>query len=312
MAGVCELMARVVTDLTSHEAATLSKGPGKHSWYLRDPVKFKRWAIGDREQVRAAIEWADVIACQANVGARNLGVIDLLKKKRWCFRWHGCEQKGCLARSFKPEDYKYVGFSHIGQGWVAKQAAFFEPFFRDYGARVVPNIVADYDELHTPLEWSKRKPGWVGFAPSTMKPGAPNKKGVPEVQRASKGQAWTLDLISGASFEKCLRRKRRCEIGIDEVVTGMYHRSALEFLSQGTPCIVNVGEDARRCLTEEVGADTVPFVHATPDTLRSVINTFFELPRDVREDGGREARLWVERNYSAERLLPRFLDVYNS
>jgi hypothetical protein len=307
LAGVAELMARCVTEYTEHEACVLSKGPGKHAWYVRKPCKFRRFNVKDAKDCRKATEWADVIHCMANVGCRNLKVPDLLKKKVWCFQWHGAEIGG-LRAAFQPSDYPHVKWIHIGQGWIERQQEYFDGF-KQWGFKVVPNVIAD-DEIHRPVPWGKRTTDLVSFAPSNSKPGAVNKKGIPEVRRACKDR-FKLDLIMACQFEECLKRKRRAVLGIDEVVTGMYHRSGLEYLAQGTPCIVGYNDKAERILKDATGCDSMPFIHATPGNLREVIDGFLSLPTDVQEENGKQARKWFEESYHPRIILKHHLEVYN-
>lgn len=308
LAGVAELMARCVNEYTEHEACVLSRGPGKHAWYIRDPCKFKRWNVKDAQHCRMACEWADVIHCMANVGCRNLKVPDLLKKRTWVFQWHGAEIGG-LKAAFDPNDYNEVRWIHIGQGWIERQQSYFDGFKKmKHGFRVVPNVIAD-DELHRPLPWSKRKQQ-VAFAPSNVKPNAVNKKGVPEVRRACKDRH-KLDLIMACSFEECLKRKRQAVLGVDEVVTGMYHRSGLEFLAQGTPCVCGYNKQAERVLKEQTGAGSMPFIHANAKTLRSVIDGYMgKDPVEHQQEMGKAAREWFSRYYHPRLILEHHLSVY--
>jgi hypothetical protein len=343
LAGVCELMGRLVNELYpgQHEARVLNNGPGRHAWYLRPgPGRPRTYKLGDPAQVREALEWSESVACQANVGARNLNAVDLLRKKHWSFIWHGCEQNGCLARSFAPEDYKHVRFLHIGQGWVERQADFFSKF----DLRRVPNLISIDDPIHRPISWAERL-NRLAFAPSNTKPGAPNDKGVAETERALAGLKServierqveservlereseiqskrvleregesAFKLLLRLPFEACMREKQRSTLGLDEVATDMYHRSGLEFLSQGVPCICRTGEAAARALREATGSNSVPFLQADFRTLRARVQALLALPVDVQGAAGAAARAWVERYYQPRALLERhYLPAYGA
>lgn len=300
LAGVCELNARLLCELYPgvHEARVLNNGPGRHGWYARPGVAFKRYSLKDPKQVREALEWADHVAAQANVGARNLNAVDLLKKKSWSFIWHGAEINGCLARSFHESDYKYVRFLSIGQGWVERQANFFSRF----DLKIVPNLISIDDEIHRPIPWDKRLQR-VAFAPSTTKAGAPNDKGVEQTERALAGLP--LKLILRQPFENCMREKQRSVLGIDELVTPSYHRSGLEFLSQGTPCMCSVGPAAERALKDATGADCMPFLNEKPNTARTFAEWFFAENPLIQAQFGATARAWMERCYAPRALIDR-------
>lgn len=307
LAGVCELMARMVGEyLPEHEARVLSKGPGKHRWYLRPGVKIKTYDVRDKRQVNEALEWAEVVHCMANVSARSFKRMDLLEKKIWVFQWHGA-QIWPFEKVWLPEHFSKVRWIHIGQGW--QRDSWFDRF-KPFGFKIIPNIISIDDELHRPAGFGNRRPV-VSFAPSNHKAKAVNTKGIPETCRALKGVEH-LDLIQGATFEDCLRKKRTASLGIDEVVTPLYHRSGLEYLSQGTPCICHMDEFTERTLRDATGSSVNPFIDATKDNLREVARTFMRLPADAKEQQGQLAREWMEKYYHPKVLLQKYLAVYTS
>lgn len=305
LAGVAELMTRLINECYpgEHEARCLAAGLGKHGkWYTRQGVQVPRYSVSRREDIDACLEWAEVVHCNANVGARNLGRPDLLGKKVWVFTWHGAEINGCLARSFKPEDYRHVRFIHIGQGWIERQADFFARF----DLTVLPNLIAVDDEIHRPLSRRERTMR-IAFAPSTLGRGV-NCKGVPETQKALRG--YPLDTITGEPFEKCMRRKQRARIGIDEVFTGMYHRSGLEFLAQGTPCVAGMQPAALAALKEATGAVSNPFFSSSLAALRERVDKLWSMNDGDLDFLALEARDWIDRHYHPRVLLPRYFDLY--
>jgi len=307
LAGVCELMARCVNEYygKEHEARVLSRGPGKHLWYIRPGTKVIRHHVRHRDQIDPALQWADVIHCMANVSARSLKRLDLLKKKTWVFQWHGA-QIWPFTNVWFEEDYPHVKWIHIGQGW--NRDPWFDRFNK-FGLKLIPNVISADDEIHTPLPWKRRLKQSVAFSPSNAKAVAVNKKGIPEVTRACKGH-FTFDLISGTSFEECMKRKRKAWLGIDEIVTPLYHRSGLEFLSQGVPCICSHDEFTASCLKEVTGAECVPFINANKDTLRKVISDHMAKPVEELQQMGRDARAWIEEYYHPRALLQRYFEVY--
>lgn len=316
LAGVCEKMARVLNTYGTDEvkARVCNNGPGKHAWYCRPPQDLvPRYSIRNPQHVAECIEWADVIHCMANVGVRSpcfdgFDRQELLKKKRWVYQWHGA-QIWPFERVWLPEDYPRVVFIHIGQGWVQTQRDFFQPFIDRYGMREMPNVITGDDKLHTPLPWSKRKEK-TAFAPSQHRPDAVNTKGIPETLDGLRGTRY--DLISSTQFEVCLKRKAVCMLGIDEVVTPMYHLSGLEFLAQGTPCICSYTEETERGLKQATGSDVMPFLQASAETLAEVVKAYWSTSNRVREQMGIKARAWFDEFYHPRRLIWRYVDeVYS-
>lgn len=296
-------MARVVREHTEHEARSICQDVKKHAWYLRPGVDAPTCKLSEREKVHEWIEWADVIHCMANASPRILGVPDLLTKKIWVFQWHGMQ----ILRwdmLFKPGDERFVRWAHIGQGWIeySRQQAFFARF----NPTILPNVITIDDEIHTPTPFRNRSPRRVAFSPSTFAQSA-NQKGVDVVRGACKG--FDLDLIHGASFEACMRRKAKAYVGIDEVVTPLYHRSALEFLALGVPCLESWGPAAARDLKEATGAEEVPFLPAKPETLRQTLRKVLS-DVDTLEGAGAECRAWMEKYYHPRDLIGRYLKFY--
>jgi len=308
LAGVCELMARCVNEYfgETHEARTLNRGPGRHQWYRREGVDFAHYNIANRNQVDDALAWADVVHCMANTSARDMNRPDLLTRRVWVFQWHGA-QIWPFERVWREKDYSKVRWIHIGQGW--QRDAFFKPFFDRWGARVIPNIVTMDDPLHKPAPWEDRLDR-IAFAPSTSRRKAVNRKGIEETVKGMSG-VYQYDLISETPFQECLKRKSVCRLGIDEVVTPLYHRSGLEFLSQGTPCICSYDAFTEQTLKDATGSPTMPFLNAVPDNLRSVISRYFkDFTIDDRQELGKYARRWMEHYYHPRRLLKLYFDVY--
>lgn len=307
LAGVCELMCRIVNEYTEHEARVLNRGPGRHRWYCRPGVPVPRYNFKKDEERRECLEWADVIHCMANVGVINLQCPDLLKKKVWVFQWHGA-QIWPFSQVWRSRHYRYVRWIHIGQGWIEGQMDFFGLFIKKWGLKVIPNLITIDDELHQPLPWDERSID-VAFAPSTSSEGAVNRKGIPQVEAACR-RVVKLDKIHHATFENCMKRKQRARLGIDEVVTPMYHRSGLEFLSQATPCVCSYNADTERVLLEATGADRMPFINSTPSGLRGFLVTYFQQPEVLRRTMSQEAREWIEKYYHPKELIKRHLEVY--
>jgi len=326
LAGVCEKMCRTVNNYYegTHEARVLNRGPGRHKWYCRRRtheggmvVKRDRgelvpaYNIENKDHVSECLEWADVIHCMANVGVRYFNRPDLLTRKIWVYQWHGA-QIWPFSQVWSPADYKHVRFIHIGQGWVESdpsQSRFFKPFFDKFGAIVVPNLITGDDPLHTPMPWDERnKNPRVAFAPSNRSSGAVNKKGISEVKKATCGVAF--DLICGVRFEECLKRKRQAKLGIDEVVTPMYHLSGLEFLAQGTPCICSFTKQTEAILMEATGADRMPFINATPATLGVKIRSWLELSEKTKMEMGSAARGWFDEYYHPRQIMAKYISVY--
>jgi len=314
LAGVCQKMARVVNAYCApaHSARVCNSGPGYHTWYCREPKSLvPQYDIKNHDHVKECIEWADVIHCMANVGVRSVffhrfDKQALLKSKVWVHQWHGA-QIWNFRTVWEPEDYRHVKFIHIGQGWMQTQMDFFGPFIEHWGLKVVPNIITSDDQLHQPSPWHSRKDK-TGFAPSNQKEDVVNYKGVQKTLNAMRGTQY--DLIMGNPFERCMKRKNKCKLGVDEVFTPMYHLSGLEFLSQGTPCVCSMNKETEDTLRRVTGCDRIPFISATIDSLKAVVRRYWDGRDDLRMEMGRDARSWFDEFYHPRQLIERYIDVY--
>ena len=315
LAGVCEKMCRTINKYFpgEHQARVLNKGPGKHKWYCRDKKLVPAYRVDNKGHVEECLDWADVIHCEANVGVSFFDREDLLKKKVWVYQWHGA-QIWPFERVFKPKHYPHIKFIHIGQGWVestAEQWEFFKPFFEKHGAIVVPNLITGEDPLHTPMPWGERVVSErVAFAPSQRNDDAVNGKGIQFVKKNCRKAS--LDIICGVQFEECLRRKRHAKLGIDEVITPMYHLSGLEFLAQGTPCLCSYTQKTEDVLLEATGANRMPFIQTSMVSFQENVETWVDIPSEDKEAMGRDARHWFDEFYHPRQIIERYLDVYRS
>jgi hypothetical protein len=78
------------------------------------------------------------------------------------------------------------------------------------------------------------------------------------------------DLIMGVPYRTCLARKARAHIGIDDIVTGDYHRSALEYAAYKSMVLSGVWDDAWYDVGEIPCSDR-PFYYVTARSLEDEI-----------------------------------------
>lgn len=180
-------------------------------------------------------------------------------------------------------------------------------------ARIVPNIVPIQEEAYRPLHEAKPKP--VIFFSATYKDSCWTwrweTKGYPEVVRLLKRQrdSADLDIVYGAPFDECLRRKRRSDIAIDDLATGSYHLTSLESLAQGIPTLSYLDNRTQNVLCELVGADRLPFVNVHWQEAEPVLR---ELLADasLRREIGCVSREWMERYYSEAAMVKHHVKAY--
>lgn len=126
------------------------------------------------------------------------------------------------------------------------------------------------------------------------------------VERARERAPIELDLIEGVTHAEAIRRKRQCNLLVDQVgdhgATG-YGMNSLEGFALGLPCMTSMTPSLARFLEPH------PFLLVTPETLEERL---VELARDpsVLTAHARAGRVWVERTHSADRVVEKIYAKY--
>lgn len=120
-----------------------------------------------------------------------------------------------------------------------------------------------------------------------------------------KASGLRFDPIQGKPQDVAIGGLASAALGIDEVVTGGYHRSTLEFLAAGIPVINGIWpwvENELLLAWQSVGLrfQTMPTIRSCARSLRSDVEA--ALSGKVRTIG----RQWMDEVWSPERLIERF------
>lgn len=109
-----------------------------------------------------------------------------------------------------------------------------------------------------------------------------------------------LCVIEGCAYDYAIRLKAECDILIDEVVTGSYHRCTLEGLALAVPTVVNVSADVWGVMGSAAGLDAdaeFPFVQATAETLHQELLRLVRMKKAERRELGTRGRAWMEKHW---------------
>lgn len=180
-------------------------------------------------------------------------------------------------------------------------------------AKVVPNIIPINDEEYKPLKTNNDKP--VIFYSYTFNNKGFSKrwdtKGYPEVSKLLERFRDFANIvkITNTPFEQCLKLKRESDIVIDDIVTGSYHLTSLEALSQGKPTAAYLDNRTQFILRELTGAKELPFVNVKLEEAKYVLE---ELCKDkkLREEIGDYSRKWMEKYYNDKDLVKIYKKTY--
>lgn len=183
-------------------------------------------------------------------------------------------------------------------------------------ARLVPNIV-DLDLPELPVDGPLR----IGYAPTRFDSGRDARwdtKGYRETlsllkrlrrQAAREGLAVEVDVIELVPHAECLRRKARCHLFIDELVTGSYHLNTLEALAQGSVCLTWLDARTAGAVQALTGRADFPAL-AVP--LEQALPVLLALCRDATlvRALGRQNRDWMREHWAPDRMAQHFLSAY--
>ncbi len=236
-----------------------------------------------------------------------------------------------LVKTSKP-DCKILRHFHSDKEYISKtEIRFNENFAKDdlpkvviphYPERtflnldIVPNIIPINDELYLPKETSNQKLKIV-FSASNKASYKKNRwatKGYPEVstllRRLSEKYNFEYIEINDIAFSDAMKIKQNADIVIGDVVTGSYHLTELEALSQGKPTITYM--DGRSVMTfmNTFKTKDIPFVNVNIDGLEQAI---LDLTKnsELRVQIGKFSRSWIEKHYDDSQLIQKFVQIYD-
>lgn len=178
---------------------------------------------------------------------------------------------------------------------------------------IVPNVVdIDAEENRREISHEMNLVPTVSYAPSNTTCSGWDDKGydivAPPLKRLKLGGKIHFQLLSGRPHAEVMAKKREADIGIDEVITGSYHLSSLEYLSLGIPTFANIDSQTERVLKDLTGSDMLPWELASETNFSSRLQHFLKC-RLWREQG-LKARSWMERHWSPPILVGHYERMY--
>ncbi|MBF0200682.1 MAG: glycosyltransferase [Desulfamplus sp.] len=129
-----------------------------------------------------------------------------------------------------------------------------------------------------------------------------------DILRRKSKTAVELRLIDNTPHIECLRLKQESHILFDHM-QGYYGVSSLEGLSQGLCVIAGLDEWNISHIKEFTGAETLPWLPATPQTLQWVLEDIVE-HKDRIPEYAAASRSFMEGCWSEEKVLGRLLSIY--
>jgi hypothetical protein len=180
---------------------------------------------------------------------------------------------------------------------------------------IVPNVVDIYDETHMPLlDKPARIQPVVSYAPSnTICTGWDNKSYntvSPVLKRMYFGREINYQRITKMPFLECLKLKRNADIGIDEVSTGSYHMSSLEYLSMGVATIGMLDAQCEKVIKDLTGASWLPWIQSSESKFG--IDMKHVVRNRLYKDIGDKSRTWMETYWNPKDTIELWVQLYRS
>lgn len=184
-------------------------------------------------------------------------------------------------------------------------------------ARIVPNLV----EIPKAVPTARSGAITIGYAPSNYRNARSSRwdtKGYREtdklIRRACNqlkraGHEVVYDLIVETPHQLCMERKSKCDIFIDDLVTGSYHLNTLESLAFGCATLTFIDHRMTHVLTGLLGNERFPIVNTRLEELPAVLVHLARYPELAREIG-RASHLWMREHWSTRHLLDHYIDSY--
>jgi glycosyltransferase involved in cell wall biosynthesis len=127
------------------------------------------------------------------------------------------------------------------------------------------------------------------------------------VDELKKNHDFEFILIKDMSHETSLGLIKRCDIFIDQLISGGYGMAAMEAMSFGKPVICYMKESV---IKEDMPHD-VPIVNANPDNIKVVLEELLN-NGTLRNRQGKLGRAYIEKYHDIRITIPVLIEVYKN
>lgn len=281
------------------------------------------WRDFVEDQLAEIIESAEVIhyhnyAFEQFIFNRYPKLIDLARKKPSLIQYHS------------PRRPKEGQFTYDCIPKENFEPTFSDPFFRgrravvaQYQVRqyneaefIVPNTLPIFDPLYTAVDRDWTSPA-ISFAPSNIHLKGWDYKGYDKVKpvfdRIASMPRVTCGIIMNTSYAETMFKKKWSTIGMEELVTGSYHLSFLEYMSFGCATLHNMDEATKIAMAHVVGTDAVNELPALQTTVAGLFKTLHDLvtqPEEAKATG-LACRKWMELHWNPNTFVKYFDNIYS-
>lgn len=269
------------------------------------------WTSMDSEQITASLKSADILhfhnfAWEQQLFQTYPHLIDVALKKPCLIQYHSPRNS---TENF--EDTLQDPFFKGRRAVVAQYQVRLYPEC-EY---VVPNVLPIFSERFKPLN-RPLEPLSVTFSPSNTHMRGWDDKGVSIVRETFRMlQRFGLaapEIIINTPYEETMIKKKWSHVGLEEVVTGSYHLSFLEYMALGSATLCNMDEMTKEAMAHVVGHDAVaalPCFFTSAATLTNDLFSVLKYPTFVKSRGN-DCRKWMETHWNPETFVQYFNGIY--
>jgi hypothetical protein len=184
-------------------------------------------------------------------------------------------------------------------------------------ARIVPNIIPINSELYTPMKNKEKSTLNIFCAPTEIIGAWESRwdtKGHPETEKVldlleAKFNNVKKKIVYDTPHTECLQLRRQCHASVDELVTGSYHLSGLESLSQGLCTFGYIDARLRAVLLELTGAGSHPWINVPIEHFEDVATDLLNDPDRIISLGN-VSRKWMETYWDEKILVQHYVKAY--
>lgn len=299
LSGSPDRIVKLINKYTDHEARHLVWNPKARS--RKHPVDIKSIDLS-YDEVSERLDWADIIHFHNRWQRQE--VLDyhgfIPPKKPSVIQIHSPRE----SEDFSEELASGIPLAIVGQyqprQWE-KELTF-----------IVPNVVDIHSPDMMPTDRGDHERAFVSFAPSSTNGHGWDDKGHGWTNPILK--RWKLEgyinykLIHSIPWDEAMIIKQGSDIGIDEMQTGSYHLSGLEYLSMGVATYCHTDEKTEAVIKDMTGASYLPWINCTKETFKPHISDLIN--SKGYEEVGRLSRVWMEEYWSPEFLVKSYMDMY--
>lgn len=255
-----------------------------------------------REELLDKIEWADIIHYHNRYARQEI----------FKFLEIAPPNKPSVIQIHSPRQSENFS-DEVNSGIPLAVVAQYHPRQWPEASFIVPNVVDILDPAYMPIEKPQveRLP-IVSYAPSNTNQRGWDDKGyslvAPTLKRLKISGRIYYQLIVDTPHEMTLKLKQSADIGIDEIATGSYHLSSLEYMSMGVPCFANLDGYTKQVVRDLTGCDELPWVAASKDNF--LPNLHFLLENKSWQEYGAKARQWMETYWNPSILVGNYEEMY--